>query len=409
MTIQKIEVQVPNLPSEVKFCRKCVVSNQRPRIVFDEHGICSACRFAEYKHKSIDWSARELELEKLLDKHRRSDGNYDIVVPGSGGKDSGFVAHQLKTKWGMNPLTVTWAPFLYTDIGRKNFHNFIDSGFDNLLATPNGGLHRKLSKLAFQALGDPWQPFTYGQASYAFHIALKFGISLVFFGENGEAEYGGDVNTINKSGMPLEDWRINYFKGADLDELVKIGIEHNYFSEKDARNNFHFYRPPSIEDMKKANCEFHWYSYYTKWVPQENYYYCKEHTGFEANPDGRSEGTYSKYASLDDKLDGFHYYLAYLKYGICRTTSDAAHEIRDGHITRVEGVSLVKRYDGEFPKKYFPDFLEYIDITEEQFWNYADAWRQPHIWEKINNKWKLKHAVYHEKDAIEPFKIYSRS
>jgi N-acetyl sugar amidotransferase len=227
----RLETQVLDLPKEVKFCRKCVVSNQRPRLVFDEDGVCSACHFAEYKHNKIDWTAREKELKKLLEKHRSNDGSYDIIVPSSGGKDSGLVAHQLKHKWGMNPLTVTWSPFVYTDIGRKNFHAFIDSGFDNILATPNGELHRKLSKLSFLTVGDAWQPFTYGQAGYAFHIALKFGIKLVFFGENGEAEYGGDVNTCDLPGMPLEDWRINYFKGADLDSLLALGVEEGFLAK----------------------------------------------------------------------------------------------------------------------------------------------------------------------------------
>ena len=397
-----LDKQLDSLPTEVRFCRKCVVSNQRPRIVFDEEGVCSACRYAEYKHNDIDWDTRSAEFEKLLDQHRRDDGQYDVIVPCSGGKDSGAVAHQLKHKWGMNPLTVTWSPFEYTDIGYKNFRNFIYSGFDNLLATPNGELHRKLSKLAFLTLGDAWQPFTYGQVCYAFHIAIKFGIKLVMFGENGEAEYGGDVKTINLPGMPLEDWRINYFKGAGIDDLARKGVELDYFSEKDIKNNFHFYRPPPLAEMKKAQCEFHWFSYYNKWTPQDNYYYCREHTGLEANPDGRSEGTYSKYASLDDKFDGFHYYLAYIKFGICRATSDAAHEIRDGHITREEGCALVERYDGEFPKKYFKEFLEYTDITEDEFWQVIDSWRQPHLWEKRDGAWALKHAVYMPHHALPP-------
>lgn len=398
---RRLEKQVLSLPKTVKFCRKCVVSNQRPRIVFDEEGVCSACRYAEYKHHVINWQQRNKELEALLDRHRRSDGFYDVIVPCSGGKDGGLVAHQLKHKWGMNPLTVTWSPFVYTDIGYKNFRSFIYSGFDNILATPNGDLHRKLAKLAYFALGDAWQPFTYGQMSYAFHIALKFGIKLVFFGENGEAEYGGDVKTVDKPGMPLEDWRINYFKGANLEDLLKVGVETGLFKEQDVKNNFHLYYPPAIEEMRKAGCEFHWFSYYQKWTPQENYYYCKEHTGFEANPDGRSEGTYSKYASLDDRMDGYHYYLAFMKFGICRATADAAHEIRDGHIAREEGVALVQRYDGEFPAKNYKEFLEYVDITDEEFWRVADSWRPPHLWEKVDGKWRLKHAVYYPEDAVD--------
>ena len=138
----------------------------------------------------------------------------------------------------------------------------------------------------------------------------------------------------------------------------------------------------------------HWFSYYKKWVPQENYYCAVEHTGFQANP-GRSEGTYSKYASLDDKTDGFHFYLAFIKFGIGRTTSDAAHEIRDGHLTREEGAALVHRYDGEFPEKYYKEFLAYLGITDQEFHEVIDFYRSlsPHLWEKREGQWVLKTRV----------------
>jgi N-acetyl sugar amidotransferase len=389
-----LERQLLTQPKEVKFCRTCVVSNQRPRIIFDDEGVCSACRFAYEKQNTIDWEEREKELQALLDKHRRNDGRWDVIVPCSGGKDSSYVAHQLKHKYGMHPLTVTWAPFLYTDIGFQNFQHFIKSGFNNMLCHGNGILHRKLARLALEELGDAWQPFTYGQMCYAFHLAVEFNINLIFFGENGEAEYGGDPKNNYLSHMPLEDWALLYFKGATADDLVQHGLKYkDYFSEEHVdQSDLQFYRPPSVDILSKRGIQMHWYSYYHKWVPQENYYYAVENTGFQANPE-RSEGTYSKYASLDDRLDGFHFYLAYIKFGISRATSDSAHEIRDGHITRDEGVALVRRYDGEFPSKYFKEFLDYLDITEEHFWEVVDSWRPEHLWVKENGHWKLRHQV----------------
>ena len=132
--------------------------------------------------------------------------------------------------------------------------------------------------------------------------------------------------------------------------------------------------------------------YYKRWDPQENYYYCAEHTGFSPNTE-RSEGTYSKYASLDDCLDGFHYYLGFIKFGIGRATSDAAHEIRDGKITRDEGISLVRQFDGEFPRKYYKDFLEYCDMKEPEFEEIVDAWRPAHLWQQ-DGDWKLRKPIW---------------
>lgn len=372
------------LPTEVKFCKKCTVSNQRPRITFDEHGVCSACNFAEYKRSKIDWAEREKELIDLCDRFRKGNGEYDVVVPLSGGKDGGFVAHQLKYKYGMNPLTVTWSPLKYTDIGRRNLDAFIQSGFDNILGTPNGKTTRRLTHLAFKHLGDPFQPFIYGQTNFPLQIAVTHNIPLIMYGENGEVEYGGDMKNAFKPTRDIEDHDKHYFSGLPPEFWAEHGV-----SLADLRP---FMSPP-FADIKKNNTEIHFFSHYKFWDPQENFYYCREHTGFTPN-DERSEGTYSKYASLDDRIDGYHYYLGFIKFGIGRTTSDTAHEIRDGKITREEGAALVKRYDGEFPRKYFQEFLEYCDITEEMFWEVVDSWRSDHLWEKTADGWRLKHTVW---------------
>lgn len=373
------------LPKEVVFCKRCVVSNQRPRIVFDDQGVCNACNYAYKKQRVINWAEREQKFLDLLDRHRSRNGQYDVIVPCSGGKDSASVAHRLKYHYNMHPLTVTWAPHIYTEIGWRNLQSFIHSGFDNILITPNGRVHRTLTKLSFEVLGDPFQPFVYGQMASPFRIAVNYKIPLVFYGENGEVEYGGSTKNEDMPGNMIEDFSRFYFSGLLTDEFVKYGI-----SDSDLQP----YRMPSYEELREAGIEMHWFGYYHKWIPQENYYYAAKHTGFQANPDGRSEGTYSKYASLDDRTDGFHYYMGYVKFGIGRATSDASHEIRDGHITREEGVRLVHRYDGEFPKKYFKDFLEYTELKEEQFNQIVDSYRPPHLWEKVKGEWKLKHRVF---------------
>jgi len=394
--IKTLDTQLEKRPKNIQFCTKCVVSNQRPKISFDKKGVCSACRYAEEKNTKIDWNLREKELKELLLKYRSKDGSYDCIVPSSGGKDSGYVAYQLKNIYGMHPLTVTWAPFIYTDIGWKNYINFKDAGYDNLLFFPNGILHRKLAKTAFIYKGDAWEPFAYGQKAFAFHIALKFNIPLIFYGENGNVEYGGSTKNTEKPYESVKEWEELYFKGAGIDRILAQGLESGILHRTDFRDNdFYIYKTPNLDGIKKLGLQMHWMSYYKKWIPQENYYTAVEYTKFCANPI-RTEGTYSKYASIDDKLDGFHYYMAYIKFGIARTTADASHEIRDGHITREEGISLVRRYDGEFPQRYFKEFLNYISMSEEQFWDVVNYYRtiSPHIWKKEGNNWILKKTVY---------------
>ena len=377
--------EIYSLPSEVKFCKKCVISNQRPRIKFDNEGICSACRFSEYKNSSIDWIKREKELKKLCDENRKDNSQYDVIVPGSGGKDSNYVAHLLKYQYGMNPLIITWSPHIYTDIGRKNLTSMIDSGFDNVLVTPDGSIHRKMTKAAFVEMGDPFQPFIFGQYSAPFRYALFYDIKIVFYGEDGEVEYGGSMDFADRPSLKFNDFTKHRFSGVYPKSFENYNISSNELSKYGLNED-------ELAKLKSRKIEQHFFSYYKKWIPQENFYYASENTGFEVNPE-RTEGTFTKYASLDDKLDGFHYYLSYIKFGIGRSTSDAAHEIRDGNITREEGVELVRKFDGEFPKKYFKEFLDYCDIDESFFYEVIDSWRNKNLWDFKDNKWKLKYKI----------------
>jgi len=392
-----------SLPERVVFCKKCVISNQRPSSViefknkeeqakptinFDNEGICSACRYQEIKEK-INWTEREKELIKLCDKYRSKTGDYDCVVPGSGGKDSGFTAHVLKYKYDMNPLTVTWAPHKYTDTGWKNLENWMHvGGLDNFLFTPNGKLHSYLTRIAFLNLLHPFQPFIIGQRMIGPKIASQFKIKLVFYGEN-QAEYGNNLDDNFKKNMDQ-----SFFSYSNLDELsfggekIKDILKNSQFKLSD----FKSYLPLDKKSANNTEINYQYLGYYLKWDPQECFYYASKNTGFKPNTE-RTEGSYSKYSSIDDKIDNFHYYTTLIKFGIGRATSDAAQEIRNKKITREEGVVLVKKFDHEFPKKYFGDFLEYINITESQFFETIDKFRSPHLWIKKNNLWELKNKI----------------
>ncbi len=390
------------MPSKVEFCKKCVISNQLPNSTVEfkskdtknkkgielDKNICSACEYAD-KKEEIDWGSREKKLIALLDKYRKKSG-YDVVVPGSGGKDSAYTAHILKYKYGMNPLTVTWAPHLYTDIGWQNFTNWSHiGGLDNLLFTPNGILHRKATELAFKNLMHPFQPFIIGQKIIAPRIAAKFNIPLIMYGEN-PAEY---ANKIEENENPKMD--NSFFGSKNIKEIYLggISIKEMMSKYKFKLNEFDSYIPLEEKEIKEKKLEFHFLGYYLKWDQQECFYYAHKHTGFKPNTE-RTEGSYSKYSGIDDKIEYFHFYTTFIKFGLGRASYDAAQEIRNSKITREEGINLVKKFDHEFPKKYFVDFLDYVNCTEDEFYSLVDNNRSPHLWTKKKDKWILKHKVY---------------
>ena len=417
------------LPREVKFCRECVISNQRPNsaveydhtsktkkatIHFDEHGVCDACNFAKRKRNTIDWESRDRELRELCDLHRKHDGSYDCIVPGSGGKDSFYASHILKTKYGMHPLTVTWAPHIYTEWGWKNMQSWIQAGHDNYLMTPNGRVHRLLTRLSTELLFHPFQAFMFGQKSLAPKMALLFNIPLVFFGEN-EAEYG---NPGVDADSAQRDW--SYFSKDDQSKVFLGGVSVTDLKTRFGidQNDLQPYLPADPTDLAKKKIEVHYLGYYLRWHPQACYYYAVEHGGFQASPE-RTPGTYSKYNSIDDRIDDFHYYTTGTKFGLGRASYDAAQEIRSGDIDREEGVALVKRFDHEFPERFADEIFRYLSMPEkefpvaskmfeqpimdrEYFRLLTDQFRSPHLWVHDKGEWKLRHAVWHESEGKSP-------
>ncbi len=399
---KKYEIKY-GLPEKVLFCKKCVYSNQRPSstiefkhttqhkhktLHFDEEGVCDACRYAEMKEK-IDWKKRENELIVLLDKYRRNDGRYDCIVSGSGGKDSALVSHLLKYKYGMHPLTVTWPPILYTEYGFKNFQNWIAvGGFDNISFYQNGKVMKLLTRLSTENLFHPFQTFIIGQKNLAPKIAIKYDVPLIFYGDSG-AEWG---NPIADNAKSLRDK--SYYTMQNISELYLGGVSISELIEKYNLDlaDLTAYLPVDYREVEKSKVEVHYMSYYVKWISQEAYYYAVEHTGFQARP-FRSQGTYSKYSSIDDKIDDLLYYTTYIKFGIGRATYDASQEIRNKHLTREEGISLVKQFDGEFPDRYFNEIMDYIEMKPERFFELCDKFRSPHLWAKVDGEWKLRHTA----------------
>ena len=325
----------------------------------------------------------------MLNKHRSNNSDYDCIVPGSGGKDSVYTAHILKYKYNMNPLTITWSPIMYTDYGYKNYKNWIEiGGFDNIKFKQNGRVMKLLTKLSIQNLLHPFQTFILGQKNLAPKIAKKFNIPLIFYGES-ETEYGNPIAE-NASSLMAN----SYYSISDLKKIYLAGCSLAELQEKYnlSLKDLYSFMPIEKKSIKNFPIEFHYLGYYIKWIPQEIFYYAVEHSGFKPRP-YRTQGTYQKYQSIDDKIDDLHWYTYYIKFGIGRATSDASQEIRNKHLTREEAKVLVKRFDGEFPDRYFGEIMEYIQMDKEEFMTLCDKFRSEHLWKKTSNGYKLRHTV----------------
>ena len=323
------------LPQKVIFCKKSLISNQRPNssiefqhsinskkktLRIDSNGISDSWKYSRIK-KKINFKEREKKLLKLLNRFRGK-GEFDCLVPGSGGKDSCYAAHILKYKYGMNPLTVTWPPILYTSYGLENFKNWIKTGnFKNISEKRNEKFFKILTKESIVNLLHPFQTFILGQKNFAPKIAKKLNIPLVFYGEN-EAEHGNPISDNNSSLRDNSYYAYKNFKdlrlgGLKIKELMNI---YNFKSK-----DFDDILPLKVDQLKNFPLEVHYLGYYLKWIPQEAFYYSVENCGFKPSP-FRTQGTYSKYNSIDDKIDDLHYYTTFIKFGIGRATYDVSQK-----------------------------------------------------------------------------------
>ena len=371
---------------KVFWCTSCLNMSTRNRIQFDEKGRCNACTWVE-KKKSIDWESRNAELVPFLDKFRSKDGGFDCIVTCSGGKDGSFVAYNLKHKYGMNPLAITVRPALALGLGDKNLYNFIHSGYTHLHVTPDPKAMQLLNKHGFIEHGFPYFGWLTALSTAVIRIAQNFNVPLIFFGENGEVEYGGSTENMNQ---PIFD--IEYIKRIGLeggyDKVLNKAVKEGNLSQ----NDLYFFKYPSDEDAKKKPVSFTYYSYFDNWDPYRNYLVAKEHCGLEEREEANS-ATFTNFAQNDQALYSLHAYLMYLKFGFGRATQDAGIEIRRGAMTRDQALNLVKIYDNMYPYEHISAYLEYYKMSQNEFDTVLDRWANRELFEKIDGIWSPKFII----------------
>ncbi len=366
----------------LRWCSNCMSMSTRPRISFDDRGWCNACVWSERK-KTLDWASRQKELEQLLDKHRRSDGGFDCLVPVSGGKDGSYVAYNLKHKYGMNPLALTITPALPLDLGEQNLKAFVASGYNHITVNPAHEAMRVLNRVGLLEMGFPYYGWLIAVQAGVVRMANKMGLGLIFYGEDGEVEYGGTTETDKNPIYDVQYMKKIYLEGGYEKVLRESGL---------SKEELYFFKFPDDAEIANSKIEISHWSYFESWDPYRNYLVAKEHCGMKESDDSNS-GTFTNFSQNDQALYALHTYLMYLKFGFGRANQDACIEVRRGAMDRQQAVNLVRLYDGHYPEKFMEQYLDYYQMSRAEFDAVIDRYANQDLFEKNNGRWKAKFII----------------
>jgi N-acetyl sugar amidotransferase len=354
----------------MKYCKNCLFPDTKPQLTFNENGICDACIYAKEK-ENTDWHKRKDELKNILEQYKnKNQNNYDCLIPVSGGKDSTFQAYVIKEEFGLNPLVVNFHPRDFTTLGRKNLENLKNIGVDCVEFSANPKVYKKLAKFGLTELGDPMWPEHIGLFQIPIKMAVNFKIPLIVWGENPMLEYGGPVTATS----PYLDkkWLENH-GGYFLDkikpqDLVKYGLTQTELIP---------FIYPSDEEIKKIGVTGIFLGYYLKWDARKQLEIVKN-LGFSVSEE-LSEGTYTNYENLDSAIVPLHDYFKYLKYGYGRATDQTSIDIRNGRMSRNEGLKIVEQFEGKIPKNCLLWFLDEYQLTFDEFLKICDKYTNKEI------------------------------
>lgn len=367
----------------MQYCQRCVMPDTKPGVHIDSEGVCSACRSVEQK-KLIDWETRAQDLEKICqDIKKNNTACYDCIVPVSGGKDSTFQAWTMKEKYGMNVLTVCLAAHLPTYEGIYNLNNMVTAlDVDLIKVNLKPSTYRKLRRKAFVQQGEPNWAEHCAVFSSVTNVAMIYDVPLIVWGEDIAVEFGG--RTSNKRKAEAEDINKN--------DLIKEKTILDWLDDDILEEDVYFYKYPSNEQFAQHKVRSIYLGYYVNWDGKKNYELAKD-IGFISRREGPLSGNILAYDNIDEKLCEINIWMKYIKFGFWRPTDQCCYQIWNGRMSREEAVELVNAKQDEFPEEYFQDFLNYHELTEGQFWDVVEKFRNHDIWVKRNGKWILKYPL----------------
>jgi N-acetyl sugar amidotransferase len=364
----------------IKYCSKCLFPETKPDLSFNVDGVCSACIAADEKNLGINWIEREKEFYEIIDFYRRPTGEfgYDCLIPVSGGKDSTYQAYFMKEVCGMNPLCVCFETTAVTELGRKNLDNLSKMGMDVIHFKKNSEVYRKMVVESFKRVGDEMWPNHIGIFTIPVMFAVKFNIPLIIWGENSQQEYGGPNIDSVKNRVLNRKWLEEF--GGLLGNRIQDMIGVNGITEKDLTPYFY----PSDQDIERVGVTGIFLGSYFFWDARKQLEIVKKY-GFNVKEDGPTEGTYTNYENIDEKLVGLHDYLKYVKYGFGRATDHACIDIRNGRLTRSEGLDLVRKFDGKYPIYAISEFIKYSGMSKDEIDSIIDSYTNPVIFKQNDN------------------------
>lgn len=358
----------------MKYCSRCVQPDSRPGVFLDARGVCSACVGHEEKEK-INWDERKNLLAEAFDRHRDSGGGqYDCIIPVSGGKDSTYQTYVAKELFGMNPLCVAYRTPLRTALGQRNLDNMQKRlKVDLLELTVSPETERKFILKAMREVGDCGLPQHLGIFSFTLRMATQLGIKLVVWGENSPLEYGGAAGDRSNPYLTRE-WAAKYgcLKGKMAEDWVDESLT---LSEM---RPFVF---PTDTQFEAAKTESIFLGHYLKWDPVENAQKSQQ-LGFEFRKEGPVMGIWN-FADLDCKLISSHHYPKWYKFGMTRTFDNVSVEIRNGRMSRDEAIEHIRRNRDDRPiPEHLGALCEFLQISEADFFEILEPFRNLDIWKR---------------------------
>ncbi|MGH8176169.1 MAG: N-acetyl sugar amidotransferase [Steroidobacter sp.] len=383
--------------TNVTYCKHCVYPTLAVNLSLDEEGVCTSCRtFEAFEQLRPDfWNKRRQHFERTIHEIRKtSNADYDCVIPVSGGKDSYFQTHVMLAEYGMKPLLVTYHGNNYLpegDYNRDRMRQVFDA--DHLVFGPSVAVLKKLNRLCFRKMGDMNWHAHCGIMTYPVQIATRFKIPLMIWGETAWDISGmfEPDDFVEFSARVRHEHALRGFEWHDM-----LNDEREPLREKDLL----WAKYPSDAEILQVGVRGLYIGNFFKWDPNAHAKMVQEKYGFK--PASQPfERTYRMSSNLDDRYEnGAHDLLKFIKFGYGRASDHASKDVRTGYMTREQAIEKVRQHDHVVSRDLY-HWLEYVDMSEEEFWRTADTFRDPRVWWIDQGQW-WKQNIWGEPSAYGP-------